>query len=61
MQTKTSPTNDDALIHLRVSRERKGRWVKQSRDAGMKLTDWIIERVESHDKTDPRQFAEKNQ
>ena len=60
MENKTSPT-DDTLIHLRVSRERKGRWVKQSRDVGMKLTDWIIERVERHDKTDQRQPAEKNQ
>ena len=37
----------DALIHLRVSPALKGRWVRESRAAGMKLTDWIIQRVEA--------------
>lgn len=36
----------DALIHLRVSAALKGRWVRESRAAGQRLTDWIIERVE---------------
>lgn len=34
---------------MRVTRERKARWVKQSRAEGKKLTDWIIERVERAD------------
>lgn len=36
----------DALIHLRVPAALKGRWVRESRAAGMRLTDWIIERLE---------------
>lgn len=36
----------EALIHLRVPAAIKGRWVRESRAVGMKLTDWIIERVE---------------
>lgn len=40
---------DDATIHLRVPREVKGRWVASSRAAGLKLGDWIVERVESLD------------
>jgi hypothetical protein len=31
---------------MRVTRERKARWVQQSRAEGKKLTDWIVERVE---------------
>lgn len=38
---------DDALIHLRVPREVKGRWVALSRSDGRRLTDWITEAVES--------------
>ena len=37
----------DALIHLRVPAEQKARWVRESRAAGMRLTDWIVKRVES--------------
>lgn len=32
----------EALIHLRVPAELKARWVRESRAAGMRLTDWII-------------------
>lgn len=39
--------SDDALIHLRVPASIKARWVRESRSAGMRLTDWIIERVEA--------------
>ena len=35
-----------SLIHMRVSREIKGRWVALSRKEGAKLTDWIINAVE---------------
>lgn len=38
----------DATIHLRVPAALKGRWVRASRAAGMRLTDWIIEAVEAH-------------
>jgi hypothetical protein len=38
---------EDALIHLRVPAATKARWVQQSRAAGMRLTDWITEKVES--------------
>ena len=37
----------DALIHLRVPVELKARWVRESRAAGMRLTDWIVSRVEA--------------
>lgn len=37
----------DALIHMRLPAETKGRWIKESRAAGMKLTEWIIHRVEA--------------
>lgn len=37
----------DALVHLRVPAALKGRWVRESRAAGMRLTDWIISRVEA--------------
>lgn len=36
----------EALIHLRVPGALKARWVRDSRAAGMRLTDWIIDRVE---------------
>lgn len=36
----------EALIHLRVPAALKARWVRESRAAGMKLTDWVIKRVE---------------
>ncbi len=37
----------EALIHLRVPAELKARWVRESRAAGMRLTDWIVQRVEA--------------
>lgn len=39
---------NDALIHLRVPAATKARWVRASRAAGMRLTDWITEAVEAH-------------
>lgn len=38
----------DSLIHLRVPAATKGRWVRASRAAGMRLTDWITAAVEAH-------------
>lgn len=38
---------DDATIHLSVPKATKARWVRESRAAGMRLTDWIIDRVEA--------------
>jgi hypothetical protein len=37
----------DAIIHLRVPAAIKSRWVRESRAAGMRLTDWIVQRVEA--------------
>ena len=37
----------DSLIHLRVPAATKARWVRDSRAAGRKLTDWIVHRVEA--------------
>lgn len=43
-----APMADDAIIHLRVPADLKGRWVRSSRSAGMRLTDWIVKIVEAH-------------
>ena len=47
-------TNDDgggrealSVIHINVPRAIKARWVKASQARGIKLTDWIIERIEA--------------
>lgn len=40
-------TGSEALIHLRVPAELKARWVRESRAAGMRLTEWIVQRVEA--------------
>ncbi|HET8596222.1 MAG TPA: hypothetical protein VFM22_00510 [Castellaniella sp.] len=37
----------DAVIPLRVPAATKARWVRESRAAGMRLTDWIIQKVEA--------------
>lgn len=37
----------DSQIHLRVPAATKARWVRESRAAGMRLTDWIVQRVEA--------------
>ena len=37
----------EALIHLRVPAALKARWVRQSRAESLRLTDWIIQRVEA--------------
>ena len=42
--------DDPSQIHITIDRELKGRWVKASRDLGMKLTDWIIQNVEENQK-----------
>lgn len=36
----------DVPIHLRVPAETKARWVRESREAGQKLTDWIAEKID---------------
>ena len=38
--------DSDSLIHLRVPAATKARWVRKSRAAGMRLTDWITSRIE---------------
>ena len=45
--TSNEGEGGDALIHLRVSPALKGPWVRESRAVGMRLTDWIIQRVEA--------------
>lgn len=47
MSCEPSVMTRDALIHLRVPAATKGRWVRASRAAGMRLTDWITEAVEA--------------
>lgn len=36
-----------SVIHINVPRALKARWVKASQARGLKLTDWIIERLEA--------------
>ena len=36
----------DAIIHLRVPAATKARWVRESRAAGMRLTDWVVARID---------------
>lgn len=48
--------NQESQIYLRVSAETKGRWVRQSREEGKKLTDWIIENVEANMKAKDNNF-----
>lgn len=43
----TNNTEGDALIHLRVPAAVKARWVRESRAAGMRLTDWIVQKVKA--------------
>lgn len=42
-----SAMKPDSLIHLRVPAATKGRWVRASRAAGMRLSDWITQAVEA--------------
>ena len=37
----------ESYIHLRVPAATKGRWVRESRAAGMRLTDWITQKIEN--------------
>lgn len=39
--------SDDTII-IKAPAGTKARWVRQSQRAGMKLSDWLIERVEAH-------------
>lgn len=41
-------TMTESLIHLRVQAATKGRWVRASRAAGMRLTDYITSAVEAY-------------
>ena len=36
----------DSIVHLRVPAATKARWVRESRAAGMRLTDWIVARID---------------
>jgi hypothetical protein len=35
----------DAQVHLRVPMAVKAQWVRESRARGMKLTDWLLQRI----------------
>lgn len=38
----------DAIVHLRVPAATKGRWIRASRAAGQRLSDYIIDAVEAY-------------
>lgn len=42
----------DAYIHLRVPAGTKARWVRESREQGLRLTDWITRRVDTRPASD---------
>jgi len=46
---KQSPNSTEALVHLRVPAATKGRWIRASRVAGMRLTDWIISAIAEYE------------
>lgn len=54
MTQNQTPADDLVPMPLRVSKERKARWVQLSRAEGKKLTDWIIERVERDQPADTK-------
>lgn len=37
----------DSIVHLRVPAVTKARWVRESRAARMRLTDWIVARIDA--------------
>mgnify|MGYP001055295233 CR=1 FL=1 len=49
-----------ALIHLNVPAPLKGRWVRASRAAGMRLSDWIVQHVERSQLTTLRAACAKH-
>ena len=38
------------MVHLRAPATTKARWVRESRAAGMRLTEWIVQRVERQER-----------
>lgn len=45
-QKTNSSEGSDALIHLRIPASMKARWVAESRKLGLKLTDWVVQKIE---------------
>ncbi len=43
----TEQQHAEAIIHLRVPATTKAEWVRKSRAAGMRLTDWIKSHIEN--------------
>jgi hypothetical protein len=35
------------FLHIRVTKEQKAKWVKQAQSQGMKLSDWVLEKLET--------------
>ncbi|MCB0252558.1 MAG: hypothetical protein KDI55_02400 [Anaerolineae bacterium] len=53
-------TKPDSLIHLRVPAATKGRWIRASRAAGLRLTDYIVHAVEERMKQQMTRIAIPN-
>ena len=49
---------NDSVIHLRVPAHKKGSWIRASRAAGKKLSDWIVASVEATSSIAIDKFAE---
>lgn len=43
--TKPSYEKAESFIHARCKQSDKAAWVKESRDKGMKLTEWVIDKL----------------
>ena len=50
MQAKPNAQHGDepksSFLHIRVTRQQKARWVKQAQARGMKLSAWVLEKLE---------------
>lgn len=44
--TKSDTEGREALVHLRVPAALKARWVRTSRQRGVRLTDWLLGAIE---------------
>lgn len=36
-----------SFLHIRVTKQQKDRWVKQAQSRGMKLSAWVLEKLET--------------
>lgn len=37
----------DSFLHIKVTNQQKAKWVKQAQARGMKLSEWVLEKLET--------------